>query len=164
MLMLLQFRLERALLLGCFSVLLAAGPAALAQAPSEADQRAAFAELLQGSRLTGQFTVIGPTGEVMQRDDLYSVSRLRPDDDDTWVFEYSMSYGGNEAKPLEIPVRVVFADGTPMLTMTEQEVPGLGTFSVRLIFHGDRYAGMWSNGPVGGHMWGVVEPADPSDP
>ncbi|REJ74150.1 MAG: hypothetical protein DWQ36_23590 [Acidobacteria bacterium] len=135
----------------------AAAPAA-AQSATDSERRAAFAELLDGARLVGQFTVVNPsTGETMQRDDLYSVSRLLPGDGDVWVFEYSMSYGDNEANTLEIPVRVLFVEDTPLLTMSEQEVPGLGTFSVRLVFHGDRYGGMWSNGPVGGHMWGIIE-------
>lgn len=140
-------------------------PCLAAQGTDTAQAREAFLELLDGAHLEGKFTVVGQDGQVMQRDDLYSVSTLRPGEGDEWVFEYRMSYGGNQdtAKPLEIPVRVLFPDGTPLLTMTEQEVPGLGTFSVRLVFHGDHYAGMWSNGPVGGHMWGTVKRNAASD-
>jgi hypothetical protein len=28
---------------------------------------------------------------------------------------------------------------------------------VRLFFHGDRYAGTWQHGAIGGHMWGRIE-------
>jgi hypothetical protein len=51
-----------------------------------------------------------------------------------------------------------------MLTMTDQEVAGLGTFTVRVMIHGDRYAGTWQHGAFGGHMWGKIERGESADP
>ena len=36
-------------------------------------------------------------------------------------------------------------------------IPGLGTFTARVMFYGDRYAGTWQHGKAGGHMWGQIE-------
>ena len=46
---------------------------------------------------------------------------------------------------------------TPMITLTDLAVPTLGTFTARVFFYGDRYAGTWQHGNVGGHMFGRIE-------
>lgn len=50
---------------------------------------------------------------------------------------------------------------TPMITMTEVPLPPLGTFTARVFFYGDRYAGTWQHDAVGGHMFGRIIPAKP---
>ena len=46
---------------------------------------------------------------------------------------------------------------TPMITMTDLSIPTLGTFTARVFFYGDRYAGTWQHDRVGGHMFGSIE-------
>jgi hypothetical protein len=55
---------------------------------------------------------------------------------------------------------IAWAGDTPMISMTDLAIPGLGTFTCRVFFYGDRYAGTWQHGKVGGHMWGMIERAD----
>jgi hypothetical protein len=43
--------------------------------------------------------------------------------------------------------------------MTDTSLPAMGTFTVRVLFYGDRYAGTWQHGAVGGHMSGRIEKA-----
>jgi hypothetical protein len=57
--------------------------------------------------------------------------------------------------PFAVPMR--FVEDTPIIMMTDYSMPSMGTFTVRLLFHGDRYAGTWQHGEVGGHMYGRVE-------
>jgi hypothetical protein len=146
----------------------AAGAQESATEPDQRDQDARFEALMEGARLVGQFTVDTGQAEDAPRPDLYSVSALEKGEGDVWIFHYTMSYGsgssgGNQgssnrpATTFDIPVRVVWADDTPVLTMTEQAVEGLGTFTVRVMIHGDRYAGTWQHGAFGGHMWGRIE-------
>jgi hypothetical protein len=59
------------------------------------------------------------------------------------------------AIPIVVPMR--WNGDTPMIVMTDTSLPGLGTFTVRLFFYGDRYAGTWQHGAVGGHMSGRIE-------
>jgi hypothetical protein len=43
-------------------------------------------------------------------------------------------------------------------------LPGLGTFTVRLFFYNDRYAGSWQHGERGGYMSGRIESRGTPDP
>ena len=45
---------------------------------------------------------------------------------------------------------------------TDSEPFGIGTFTVRVFFYGDRYAGTWQHGSVGGHMSGRIEKQAPA--
>ena len=44
-----------------------------------------------------------------------------------------------------------------MITLTDFTVPGLGTFSARVLIYRNKYAGTWSHGDVGGHLFGTIE-------
>lgn len=142
------------------TALLAAGAAHAQGAEKTQEQRdAEFEALLDGARMEGKFNLNSASGESAAQVDLYSVSELRRGEDGTWIFEYTMSYGQGPDGPKQtvpIPVRVEWAGDTPVLTMTDQTVEGLGTFTVRVMIHDERYAGTWSNGTVGGHMWGRI--------
>ena len=147
----------------------AAGPSLSAQTDSSLDRDAAFAARMNGARLLGKFSVWTPQGEqVPAQDDSYTVSELERGEADTWIFRYTMSYGGGNKLTVPIPVAVLWAGDTPVLTMTDQAVEGLGVFSVRVLIYGDRYAGTWQSPMAGGHMWGRIEtaqpPAAPPDP
>ena len=42
-------------------------------------------------------------------------------------------------------------------TLDDVMVPGFGTFTCRVMIDGDQYAGTWSGGDHGGHMFGRIE-------
>lgn len=137
---------------------------ALAETPEERDAR--FAEMIEGAELLGEFNIVAPDGTVTKpQTDEYAVSKLERGEGDTWVFHYSMSYGGGNKMTVPIPVTVEWAGDTPVLTMTEQTLEGLGTFSVRVVLYDDLYAGTWrAVGRAGGHMWGrIVKPDEAAD-
>jgi hypothetical protein len=143
---------------------LAVGVPVPAQAPDPATREAAFAERMTGARLIGKFSVWTPQGEQMPAaDDTYDVSELTRGEGDTWIFRYTMSYGGGNKLTVPIPVTVLWAGDTPVLTMTDQAVEGLGVFSVRVLIYGDRYAGTWQSPMAGGHMWGRIETGTGAD-
>ncbi len=127
-----------------------------AEGASQEELERRFEETMSGARLVGKFSIVGMGDDQGPREDLYSVSELEKGADGEWIFTYRMGTGA-DAPALEIPVRVVWADDTPMLTMTDQKVEGLGTFSVRLLIDGNLYSGTWKHGPAGGHMWGTIE-------
>ena len=58
---------------------------------------------------------------------------------------------------LPIPLTVLWAGNTPVITLDETSIPGLGTFSARVLIHGHNYAGTWSHGNEGGQMFGRIE-------
>ena len=44
-----------------------------------------------------------------------------------------------------------------MIMLTDFTIPTVGTFTVRVFFYGDQYAGLWQHGTTGGHMFGRIE-------
>ncbi len=47
---------------------------------------------------------------------------------------------------------------TPAIHVDNLAIPFLGTFTVHLVFHEDRYAGIWkAGGKMGGVMFGRIE-------
>ena len=55
-----------------------------------------------------------------------------------------------------MPVTVKWAGDTPVMSLDKVGIPGLGTFSARVVLHEGRYAGTWIHDDVGGHMFGAI--------
>ena len=73
-----------------------------------------------------------------------------------WRFDARITYGNTDVR-LPVTVPIIWAGDTPMISITDFEIPTLGTFDTRLIFHDDRYAGSWQHGEFGGLMYGTIE-------
>ncbi len=112
-----------------------------------------FAERMRDVTLVGSFTVDGREDRA-PRPDRYKIASVEKVGDDLWRFNAECC-GVNGAVPFVVPMR--FNGDTPVIMMTETSLPGLGTFTVRVFFYGDRYAGTWQHDEVGGHMWGRIE-------
>lgn len=113
-----------------------------------------FVEKMNGAALVGRFTVRGREDRAATPDryDLYSVDKIG---EDQWRFNAKIGESGLTAP---IVVRMRFADDTPIILMTDASIPGMGTFTARVFFHGDLYAGTWEHvGAGGGHMFGRIE-------
>lgn len=112
-----------------------------------------FAERMSPAVLRGTFSIDGRDGP--SRPDRYDISRVAKVGDDLWRFDVRIRYGDNDVTvPVTTPMRWV--GDTPMVQMTDYAIPGLGTFTARVFFHGDCYAGTWQHGPVGGQMSGRI--------
>lgn len=137
------------------------GVSCLQAAETEAVQKereARFAKLLTGSRLVGAYSIDGKTGS---KEDKYELVKAEKSDGDRWIFTARMKIKDQTINvPLAIDVK--WAGDTPMMVLDDLTIPGLGTFSSRIMFHGNRYAGTWQHGDHGGCMWGVVESAEQS--
>lgn len=136
-----------------------APPTAPAQ---EASQQQAqfdeFAKKMSNAVLQGHFVIDGQTSDLKQeRYELKSVSKLPQGD--LWLFQARIKYGDHDVTvPLPLPVK--WADQTPIITLDEFTIPGLGTFSARVLIDGKRYAGTWQHGEVGGLLFGQIVPAE----
>lgn len=120
---------------------------------SEAERQ--FADRMRDVSLVGSFTVTGRDNRP-PRADRYDISSVEKVGADRWRFNANMQCCGiNGAVPVVVPLRWV--GDTPMIMMTDTSLPGIGTFTVRLFFYGDRYVGTWQHGDVGGHMSGRIE-------
>jgi hypothetical protein len=122
---------------------------------SLSDRERAFAETLNGASLVGRFTVAGREDRPA-RPERYDIASIEKVGEDQWRFNARIQYGEVDATvPIVVPV--AWAGDTPMITITDFTIPTMGTFTARVFFHGDRYAGTWQHGQVGGHMYGRIE-------
>jgi len=152
---------KRFVLLVAFLVIFAAGwvvaktgmGSAMDPATLPAVERA-FAEKMNGAALVGRFTIAGREDRTAEPDryDLYSVEKVGADQ---WRFNAKI---GESGVTVPVVVRMTFADDTPIILMTDATIPGMGTFTARVFFYGDLYAGTWAHsGKGGGHMYGRIE-------
>ncbi|MCC9607437.1 hypothetical protein LOC68_12775 [Blastopirellula sp. JC732] len=148
-------------LLGLFAftiALLAPAISFAEDAKPTADQQALFekfSETLTGSTLIGKFTIVGrdmPPKE--ERYDIKSVHKL--EEADLWLFNARVKYGDKDAV-IPMPLEVKWAGKTPVITLDNVAIPGLGTFSAHVVIDGDKYAGTWTHGEVSGHLFGRIE-------
>jgi hypothetical protein len=146
----------------------AAGAKAAAAQPTAAELVKRLEADLTGAKLTGQFTVTGK-GAITPKEEEYTItSATKLDEPDLWLLKARIKYGKTDGT-FPIPLEIKWAGDTPVITMTNLEIPGLGTFSTRVVIYEGRYAGTWQHGDVGGHLFGTIsradeKPADTSKP
>jgi hypothetical protein len=106
--------------------------------------------------MVGSYSVTGSDKPPAQ--DRYTLGSVTKKEGETWIFVSTIQFGGrNISLPLEVPVK--WAGDTPVISVTDVGVPGLGTYTARVVVYGDQYAGIWStsDGSHGGQMWGKLE-------
>ena len=132
----------------------------LARTSQDAEQEEreeALATLLSGARLTGIFTDDTRPTQAPQKDS-YTIAKAECLEDGMWRIEALIEYGTHSTR-LPLFIRILWAGDTPVMTLDELEVPGMGKFTCRILFHGKSYAGIWRGETHGGAMSGVVERA-----
>lgn len=134
-------------------------PTTLAEAPDAQQAREeAFAKLLTGATLVGYTTLTGGDGKLTSEElqkDSYTLTKVSKQDDGKWRFQASMDYGGLKL-PISVSLPVEWAGDTPVICVTDMKVAMMGTYSARVVFHGDQYVGVWSGDGYGGHILGQV--------
>jgi len=123
--------------------------------PTREELEKQFTEMLTGAQLVGVFTTTGQESEKAPLPDKYTIDRVKKLKNDFWLFEARIQYNNNDVK-VPLPLEVKWAGDTPVITLTKILVPGLGTFTARVLFYNNEYAGTWSAGDHGGHMYGKV--------
>ena len=124
----------------------------------------AFSKSMANCVLVGAFTIDGKESKGAPKEERYEIESVTKAADNMWIFLTRVKYGNLDTK-LQITVPVEWAGDTPMVTLTNATLPGLGEgFSARVLFYEGRYAGTWQHGPIGGHMFGTIETAKPAKP
>jgi len=72
-----------------------------------------------------------------------------------FLFRARVKYGKTDIT-LPMPLPIKWAGDTPVISMDKLSIPGLGTFSAHVVIDGDKYAGTWKHGKVGGHLFGKI--------
>ena len=154
---LLTFALVSLLLLLAFGGGWLAGRTGIGQGVDPAslnDLERQFTERMRGVSLVGSYDTAGTNRP--SRAERYDISSVEKVGDNLWRFNAKMDCCGvNGEIPVVVPMRWI--GDTPVIMMTDTSLPGLGTFTVRLFFYGNRYAGTWQHGKSGGLMSGRIE-------
>lgn len=129
------------------------------------DQAKHFAEFqrtLSGATLDGQYTMLRDD-DTSQHPEKYTIQSVRKlPEGDFWLFQARIQYGGKDVT-VPLPLEVKWAGDTPVITLSRLNIPGLGTFSSRVVIDGDKYAGTWSHDQVSGHLFGTIKRKELND-
>ena len=124
--------------------------------PSPREER--LANYLTGAKFVGQFTVDGKKDAAPKTEE-YTISKCeKMPQKNLYRFTARIKYGDVDSE-VPMPLTVLWSGNTPVITLDNLTIPGMGTFSARVLIHSDRYAGTWQHDAVGGHLFGKIEKA-----
>ena len=133
-----------------------------ANLPSQAELEKKFQETLSGATLQGHFTNNRDEKETSPKEDKYTIQSVTKMQGDVWLFTSRIQYGTHDVT-LPLPLRVVWAGDTPVITLDKVPVPGMGSFTARVMIFDNQYAGMWDGGDHGGLLYGKIVKAAAKD-
>ncbi len=120
---------------------------------------ARVARYLTGATFTGSFTVDGQE-DAAPKAESYTITSCQPlSEKNRYRLKVKIRYGDVDGEfPMDLDI--LWAGQTPVITLEAMTIPGLGTFSARVLFHQGRYAGTWQHGDNGGHLYGKITTAE----
>ena len=125
--------------------------------PPGADGRAerdrAFEEMMTNVSLVGQSTSFDREGIAGKEE--YVIEKVSRIAGDRWLFQTTMKLGSGDVT-VPIPITILWAGDTPVITLTDLSIPGMGSYSARVLLFRDHYAGTWMGGEGGGHVFGDI--------
>jgi hypothetical protein len=134
------------------------------RAQEDANMKARFELLektLSGSKFSGSFTIAGQGREKLTSEEYHILQCKKLDEGNQWMITARIKYGEHDVTvPLPLPIE--WAGTTPVIALDDFEVPLMGTFDARVLIDLDKrkYAGTWSHGDAGGHLFGDILPGE----
>jgi hypothetical protein len=129
-------------------------------ASRQAEREGAFAKLLSGATLDGNFTMTdadsnADSSATKLNHDKYTLGEVKKLSGNQWQIAARIEYGDHDfTVPLTLPVE--WAGDTPVIIVDNVGLPGLGSVSARVMFFADHYAGFWQHGTHTGNLFGVI--------
>jgi hypothetical protein len=119
----------------------------------EGDRNRQFTETMSGVTLVGYSTRLNREG--LSKEERYRIDKISHVTGDTWLFQTRLQYDGRDI-PVPIPLTIKWAGDTPVITMTDLSIPGVGSYTARVVLYRGQYAGTWSGKDVGGQLFGKI--------
>lgn len=116
-----------------------------------------FSKDLTGCKFVGSFTVVGRETGKLTAEEYHIKSVQKMEGENMWLFTARIKYGQNDYS-VPLPLQVLWAGETPVITVSDFSILGQGPFSARVVIHDGKYSGTWSHGEVGGHLFGTIVP------
>jgi hypothetical protein len=110
-------------------------------------------KMMTGAVLVGHSTHDGR--DKLSGEERYSIDHVTKVTGDVWMFQARMKLEGHEI-PVPIPVTIKWAGDTPVIEVTDLSIPGMGSYTARVVLYRDRYAGTWSGKNHGGQLFGAI--------
>ena len=102
--------------------------------------------------MVGHFT-LGENSNL--REEKYTIKKVSKISGSIWLFQVRIQYGSNDVT-VPLPLNVKWAGDTPIITLTDLSIPGLGTYTARVLIYRDQYAGTWSAEEIKGQLFGRI--------
>ena len=129
-------------------------PRACSKKPLSQEQREqAFKEMMNGVTLAGRSSRLHD--DQIVDGEKYVIEGVTKLGGDTWLLRSRLQYKGRDI-PLPLPVNIEWAGDTPVITMTDFSIPGMGTYTARVVLYRGQYAGTWSGKKGGGQIFGKI--------
>jgi hypothetical protein len=112
-----------------------------------------FQQMMSGVTLIGHSASL--KGESMSGEEKYVIEKVSKLRGETWLFHVRIQYGSHDI-PVPLPVTIKWAGDTPVITITDLTIPGLGTYTARVLLYEGQYAGTWSSKDHGGQVFGKI--------
>jgi len=149
----------RRLLLSCL-ILMGVSQLAIGDEPQETEKsrETKIAEYLSGAKFVGRYTTDSDK-EASAKPETYTISKVEKlAEPDLYRLTSRIQYGETDSE-VPMDLKILWSGSTPVITLDNLWIPGMGTFSARVLIHDGRYSGTWSHDEVGGHLFGkIVKP------
>ena len=89
------------------------------------------------------------------RPESYAIVSADHEKDDLWIIRARIQFAENDVT-LPVRVRVVWAEDTPIITVDEVSIPGIGVYTARVMIYRGYYCGTWFGKDYGGVMSGEI--------
>jgi hypothetical protein len=86
----------------------------------------------------------------------YTIQGATKSGKDSWLIYARVQFAGKDLT-VPVPVKLKWAGDTPVITLEKVSVPGLGTYSARVLIYDETYAGIWRANGDGGMLHGIIE-------
>ena len=150
-----NFGLLRALL-AAFIISVAAAQQPAGGPSKQADLEKKFKELLTDCTFVGHWCMLENGKLSEEQSETYTIQSATKSGQDVWLIYAKMNFHGKEVS-VPVPVQVKWAGDTPVITLDKVSIPGLGTYSARVLIFNNTYAGSWSAGDHGGMLHGLIQ-------
>jgi len=124
-------------------------------------------------QMTGEGGLKGTSTLTDPKPDKYTITSASKAGGDMWIIQARIEFGDKDVK-VPVPVRVVWAEDTAIITLNDLAIPMIGTYSARVMIHHGFYSGVWycNAKNYGGVMQGRIiktpapaaKPAEPAQP
>ena len=120
---------------------------------SQADLEQKFQQMMSGVTLIGHSASL--KDESFAGEEKYVIEKVSKLGGETWLFHVRIQYGSHDVT-VPLPVTIKWAGDTPVITINNLTIPGLGTYTARVLLYQDQYAGTWSSKDHGGQLFGKI--------